>query len=169
MSNSYSFYYEIMQLSNTGGIPCVLSMSQRNWVIIKMLYRYLRRCLLSWHGSRLGFVTPGIGEVSLGPLSNTHHNKLASKMTKELLTRWCNTKRVKRLAGNEIELGMKIPKIESRASNIPTDKENCVCCHNGSTDKDLHRICRNQYGHPGLAIGYWRRSVSVMSTSFSNP
>ena len=27
--------------------------SQRNWVIIKMLYRYLRRCLLSWHRSRL--------------------------------------------------------------------------------------------------------------------
>ena len=27
--------------------------------------------------------------------------------------------RVKRLAGNEIELGMMIPTIESRASNIP--------------------------------------------------
>ena len=50
--------------------------SQRNWVIIKMLYRYLRRCLLSWHRSRLGFVTLSIGEVSLGPLGNTHH-KLA--------------------------------------------------------------------------------------------
>src|SRR3982750_636210 len=49
--------------------------SQRNWVIIKMLYRYLRRCLLSWHRSRLGFVTPTIGEVSLGPLGNTHHMK----------------------------------------------------------------------------------------------
>ena len=30
--------------------------------------------------------------------------------------------RVKRLAGNEIELGMKIPAIESRASNIPMTK-----------------------------------------------
>ena len=30
--------------------------------------------------------------------------------------------RVKRLAGNEIELGMKIPMIESRASNIPMTK-----------------------------------------------
>ena len=29
---------------------------------------------------------------------------------------------VKRLAGNEIELGMKIPTIESRASNIPMTK-----------------------------------------------
>ena len=30
--------------------------------------------------------------------------------------------RVKRLAGNEIELGMKITTIESRASNIPMTK-----------------------------------------------
>ena len=62
--------------------------------------------------------------------------------------------RVKRLAGNEIELGMKIPMTESRANNIPTDKENCACCHKGSTDKDLRRICRNQYEHPGSAISY---------------
>ena len=48
--------------------------------------------------------------------------------------------RVKRLAGNEIELGIEIPTIESRASNILTDKGNYVCCHKGSTDKDLHRI-----------------------------
>ena len=31
-------------------------------------------------------------------------------------------KRVKTLAGNEIELGMVIPTIESRASNIPMTK-----------------------------------------------
>ena len=43
-------------------------------------------------------------------------------MTIELVTRRCITERVKRLAGNEIELGMKIPKIESRASNIPMTK-----------------------------------------------
>ena len=30
--------------------------------------------------------------------------------------------RVKRLAGNEIELGIEIPKIESWASNIPMTK-----------------------------------------------
>ena len=30
--------------------------------------------------------------------------------------------RVKRLAGNKIELGMKIPTIESRATNIPMTK-----------------------------------------------
>ena len=62
--------------------------------------------------------------------------------------------RVKRFAGNEIELGMEIPTIESQASNTPTDKGKYVCCHKGSTDKDLRRICRNQHGHPGPAIGY---------------
>ena len=30
--------------------------------------------------------------------------------------------RVKRLTGNEIELGIEIPKIESQASNIPMTK-----------------------------------------------
>ena len=62
--------------------------------------------------------------------------------------------RVKRLASNEIELGMKIPTIESRASNIPMDKGNYVCCHNSSTDKDLRRIYRSQYEHPGSAFSY---------------
>ena len=79
---------------------------------------------------------------------------LASNVTNELVTGQCITEQVKRLAGNEIELGMKIPTIESRACNIPIDKGNNVCCHNGSTDKDLRRICRSQYGHPGSAIGY---------------
>ena len=46
---------------------------------------------------------------------------------------------LKRLAGNEIELGMKIPTIESRASNILMDKGNNVCCHNDSIDKDLRK------------------------------
>ena len=60
----------------------------------------------------------------------------------------------KETSGNKIELGMKIPTIKSRASNKPMDKGNYECCHNGSTDKDLRRICRSQYGHPGPAIGY---------------
>ena len=61
--------------------------------------------------------------------------------------------RVKRLAGNEIELGIEIPMIESRASNIPMTKgTTLLLC--GLTDKDLRRICRNQYEHPGSAIGY---------------
>ena len=62
--------------------------------------------------------------------------------------------RVNIFSGNKIELGMKIPTFESRASNILMDKGNYVCCHNSSTDKDLRRICRIQYGHPGSAIGY---------------
>ena len=90
---------------------------------------------MGWHRSRLGFDTPSIGEVSLGPLGNTHHKNLATKVTKELVARWCITKQVNRLVGNEIELGMRIPTIESQASNIPTDKGNYACCHNGSTDK----------------------------------
>ena len=62
--------------------------------------------------------------------------------------------RVKRLAGNEIELGVKIPTIESRASNIPMDKGYYVCCHNSATNKDLRRICRSQYEHTSSAIVY---------------
>ena len=89
-----------------------------------MHYRYLRKFLLGWHESRLGFVTPYDGEVSLGPLGKHHHNEL--NVTKELATGSCVTERVKRLAGNEIEQGMGIPTIESRASNILMDKGNCI-------------------------------------------
>ena len=54
---------------------------------------------------------------------------LASNVTNELVAGCCITERVKRLAGNEIELGIEIPTIESRESNIPIDKGNYVCCH----------------------------------------
>ena len=47
---------------------------------------------------------------------------LASNVTNELVTGCCITERLKRLAGNEIELGIEIPMIESRASNIPMTK-----------------------------------------------
>ena len=47
---------------------------------------------------------------------------LASNVNNELVAGWSITKRVKRLASNEIELGMRIPTIESRASNIPMTK-----------------------------------------------
>ena len=79
---------------------------------------------------------------------------LATKVTNELVAGYCITERVKRLAGNEIKLGMKIPMIESRESNILMDKGNYICCHNGSTDKDLLRICRSQYENVGSAVGY---------------
>ena len=47
---------------------------------------------------------------------------LASNVANELVTRCSITERVKRLAGNDIELGIEIPTIESRASNIPVTK-----------------------------------------------
>ena len=47
---------------------------------------------------------------------------LASNVTNELVTGCCITERVKRLVGNEIKLGIEIPTIESRASNIPMTK-----------------------------------------------
>ena len=67
-----------------------------------------------------------------------HHNEL--NVTNELATGSCVTERVKRLAGNEIERGIGIPTIESRASNVPIDKGNCIrdCLnpqHRGSSDE----------------------------------
>src|SRR3954464_14088842 len=100
--------------------------------------------MLGWRISRLGFVTPIVGEVSVGPLGNA---------TNMLVVRLCITERVKRLAGNEIELG-----IGYRRSNLGQvtyrrqREQRMLLC--GLTDKDLRRICRSQYGHPGPAIGY---------------
>ena len=48
--------------------------------------------------------------------------RLASNVTNELVAGRCIAERVKRLAGNEIELGIGIPMIKSRASNIPMTK-----------------------------------------------
>ena len=53
-----------------------------------------------------------------------HHNEL--NVTNELATGSCVMERVKRLVGNEIEQGIGISTIESRASNIPMDKGNCI-------------------------------------------
>ena len=47
---------------------------------------------------------------------------LASNVTNDLAMTSCITESVKRLAGNEIELGMMIPTIEYRASNISMTK-----------------------------------------------
>ena len=47
---------------------------------------------------------------------------LASNVINELVTGCCIMEQVKRLASNEIELGIGIPTIESRASNIPMTK-----------------------------------------------
>ena len=58
-----------------------------------------------------------VSERYLWALSIIHIiRSLESKVTNELVAGYI-TERVKRLAGNEIELGMKIPMIEPRASN----------------------------------------------------
>ena len=135
--------------------------SQRKWVIIKVLYRCLQRYLLGWHKSRLGchFVL----ESYLWALSVMLITiSLASVVTNELVMKWCITERVKRLVGNEIELS-----IGYRRSNLGQvtyrwqREQRMLLC--GLIDKDLRRICRNQYEHPGSAIGYWPENVSVMS------
>ena len=59
--------------------------SQRNWVIIKVLYRCLQRYLLGWRILRLGFVTLIVGEVSLGPLVIHITISLASITNNELV------------------------------------------------------------------------------------
>ena len=85
MSSIISLDHEIVQLPDTVEVLWVYQTSQHNWVSIKVHYRCLRKCLLGWHESRLGFVTPYDGEVSLGPLDNAHHLNLASIATNELV------------------------------------------------------------------------------------
>ena len=64
-----------------------------------------------------------VSERYLWALSVMHITiRLASNVTNELVMGCFTTERVKRLAGNEIELGIEIPTIESQASNIPMTK-----------------------------------------------
>ena len=91
MSSIISLDHEIVQLPDTVGMLWVYQTSQRNWVAIKVHYRYLRKCLLGWHESRLGFVTSYDGEVSLALSVIQHHKKLASNVTNELATGSCIT------------------------------------------------------------------------------
>jgi hypothetical protein len=101
-------------------------MSLHNWVIIKVLYRYFRKCLLGCM-DRDWDLSLHVTERYLWALSVIqHHKKLASKWLMSLVTGSCITEQVKRLFSNEIELGMEIPMIESRASNISPDKGNCI-------------------------------------------
>ena len=135
-----------------------------NWVIIKVLYRYFRRCLLGCM-DRDWNLSLHVTERYLWALSVIQHPKKLH-VTMSLVTRSCITECVKRLADNEIELGMEIPTIESRASNVSPDKGICIRdwlnpWHRGSNGKDLCGIYRKQHGHPGPAIDYWsERSLS---------
>ena len=152
MSSIISLDHEIVQLSDTVRVLWVCQTSQRNWVTIKVHYRYLRKCLLVGTNRYWDLSLRMMERYLWAHSVMHHHNKL--NVTKELVTGSCVMERVKRLAGNETERGTGIPTIESRTSNIPMDKGDYVCCHKGSTDKDLRRICRSQYGHPGSAICY---------------
>ena len=72
--------------------------------------------------------------------------------------------RVKRLAGNEIELGIEMPTIKSGASNIPTDKGNYVCCHKVLPMKIYVEYVGSNMGIQVPLLVIDRRGVSVMST-----
>ena len=124
MSSNISLDHEIVQLPDTVGMLWVCQTSQRNWVAIKVHYGYLRKCLLGWHESRLGLSLRMTERYLWAHSVMHHHNEL--NVTNELATGSCIIERVKRLAGNEIEQGIGIPTIESRASTIPLDKGNCI-------------------------------------------
>ena len=101
-----------------------------------------------------------------------HHNEL--NVTKWLVTGSCIMVRVKWLAGNEIERGIGIPMIESRASNVPIDKGNCIrgCLnprHRGSSDEIIEEHVGANMGIKIPLLVIDRRGISVMSACLPNP
>ena len=78
-------------------------------------------------------------------------------------------KRVKRLAGNEIELGIEIPTIESRASNIPMTKGTTYVVMRSDRLKIFVQYVGANMSIQVPLLVIDRRRVSVMSTLFSNP
>ena len=71
MSSIFSLDHEIVQLPDTVGVLWVCQMSQRNWVAIKVHYRYLES--VCWVGTNRDWdLSLHVkGEVYLGPLSRT--------------------------------------------------------------------------------------------------
>ena len=122
MSTIISLDHEIVQLPDTVEVLWVCQMSQRNWVTIKVHYRYLQRYMLSWRISRLGFVTPIVGEVSLGPLGNGHHLSLSSIATKWVSCGMMYYGTSKETCRWRYWTRYWIPTIKSRAINIPMTK-----------------------------------------------
>ena len=101
-----------------------------------------------------------------------HHNEL--NVIKWLIIGSCIAVRLKRLAGNEIEQGIGIPTIESRASNVPIDKGNCIRGglnprHRGSSDEIIEEHVGANMGIQILLLVIDRRVVSVMSACLPNP
>ena len=101
-----------------------------------------------------------------------HHNEL--NVTKELATGSCIAVWVKRLASNEIEWGIGVKTIESRASNVPIDKGNCIrgCQnprHRGSSDEIIVEHVGANMGIQIPLLVIDRRGVSVMSACLPEP
>ena len=71
---------------------------------------------------------------------------------------------MKRPAGNEIELGMKIPTIESRASNIPMTKEITYVVITVRPIKIFVEYVETNMSIQVPLLVIYRRGVSVMST-----
>ena len=85
MLSIISLDHEIVQLPDAVGVLWVGQTSQRNWVTIKVHYGHLRKRLLGWRISRLGFVTR-LSERYLWALSVMHITiSLASIVTNELV------------------------------------------------------------------------------------
>ena len=78
------------------------------------------------HGPRLRFVAPCDREISLGPLGNTTSQEACKNVTNEFSHEILYYVTSEETVGNDIKLGMEIPTIESRASNISPDKGNCI-------------------------------------------
>ena len=72
--------------------------------------------------------------------------------------------RVKRLDGNEIELGMKIPTIKSQASNIPMTKGITYVAIMVQPIKIFIEYARSNISIQVPLLVIDRRGVSVMST-----
>ena len=82
----------------------VYQTSQRNWVAIKVHYRYLRKCLLGDMDQDWDLSLRMTKRYHWAPSVMHHHNEL--NVTKALVTGSCIAVRVKRLVDNEIELGI---------------------------------------------------------------
>ena len=164
MSSIISLDHEIVQLPDSVGMLWVYQTSQRNWVAIKVHYRYLQKCLLGWHGSRLDLSLRMTERYLWAHLVRHHRNEL--NVTKGLVMGWCARERVKWLAVTRLN------KVSVYRRSI--DKGNCIRDwlnprHHGSSDEIIMEHVGANMGIqiPLLVIG--RRDVSVMFAWFPNP
>ena len=82
MSSIISLDHEIVQLPDTVGVLWMYETSQRNLVIIKVHYTYLRKCLLGCT-NRDSDLSLRVAERYLWAHSVEHHHEL--NVTKELV------------------------------------------------------------------------------------